>query len=50
MKKNENHPPHYEKPHMEVIKILSFSPLLQASQGGQGNIPPTPNNNNDFDW
>jgi len=43
---------HYEKPQMVVVEIVSSSVLLQTSPGqnGQGNLPPTGNNNSDFDW
>ena len=45
-------PLHYEKPQMEMIKLVSSSIILQTSPGqnGQGNLPPTGNNNSDFDW
>ena len=45
-------PLQYEKPQMEIIKIVSLNVMLQTSPGqsGQGNLPPTNNNNNDFDW
>ena len=37
---------------MEIIEIVPYYSLLQASPGqdGQGVIPPTPNNNSDNDW
>ena len=40
----------YEKPKIEVIEIENTATLLQASQTGQGVLPPTENNNSDNDW
>lgn len=52
MEKRKCPPLQYEKPHMEIVEIVSSNVLLQTSSGqsGQGNMPPTDNNNKDFDW
>lgn len=52
METKKNYPPQYEKPHMEIIEIVNSSVLLQTSPGQdpQSCLPPTSNNNNDFDW
>lgn len=40
----------YTPPSTQIIEIKQFASILATSPGGVGNIPLTPNNNDDFDW
>lgn len=41
----------YTPPKMQIIEIKQFASILTTSPGnGQGNQPPTSNDNSDNDW
>ncbi len=52
MNKQITPPPQYEKPQVEIIELVSSNIMQQTSPGQdpQSTLPPTGNNNNDFDW
>lgn len=44
-------PPHYEKPQMVIVELVTTVSFLEISPGnGQGKLPPIGNNNSDSDW
>ena len=40
----------YTPPRTQIIEIKQFASILTTSPGGEGNLPPTTNDNTDFDW
>lgn len=40
----------YTPPSTQLIEIKQFASILTTSPGGLGNLPPTTNDNTDFDW
>lgn len=40
----------YTPPQLKIIEIKQFASIMTTSHGSEGNLPPTTNDNTDFDW
>lgn len=40
----------YTPPQSQIIEVKQSASILTTSPGGEGNLPPTTNDNTDLDW